>query len=645
MIEAQRQLGELLLEDRADKGFLSSIIEDVEKEIRGKKQYIIILNLNTEEDKLEIKHKPIGDNTSNEYLWIGNADAAASPQWYFTSNKPDYIISQVITNILKQFPEDNDFYQRLQNIHENYFYDLGEQKGMRKRKRYIMDLHKLQLMDKSMESLKDEKDENVTKVLNEVVKTLQEEVKNKTELYNTQMSLWTLQIDSKKLTDSEVYQQQIIKDKFESIFADREEKICSLCKKMRPVTDKTTKFEFKYYMTDKIGFSSGISGDFTDNFRLCEPCYQAILAGENFIKKYAGLRIGNFKSYMVPSAIYDPDEALIRRDSPLWNEFKKALTDIKQVINEEIFLQKIMEFADKGNNYIFNIVFYEKSQASFKILKMIKDIPPSRFLQITKVSKKIDKKYRDLLGKDRSWGIDFNRIYYMLPLKISKGSPVEHRKLLNLYEDILQGNPVKENYLIRQFVKLARIHFYEQYNSYNISPAGDNLYSLRKDIFINNIFLAYLTELGLIERRKEMKTDELMLDEDFKNYLESFTFNEGKTSLFLLGYLIGEVATAQDAVLNKINFQGMSLSKVKRLVSEIFEKLRQYNKLRYNKEVYSEMKRLFDGQLEKWNLSSQENVFYILSGYAYQVRRLRVRREEKEKKKQKEKEEINNGQK
>ena len=60
------------------------------------------------------------------------------------------------------------------------------------------------------------------------------------------------------------------------------------------------------------------------------------------------------------------------------------------------------------------------------------------------------------------------------------------------------------------------------------------------------------------------------------------------------------------------------MEKLKLLTSEIFEKLNQYKVLSYNNEaIFAAYKRLLDKNINGWNLTDQENVFYILSGYAY----------------------------
>ena len=70
-------------------------------------------------------------------------------------------------------------------------------------------------------------------------------------------------------------------------------------------------------------------------------------------------------------------------------------------------------------------------------------------------------------------------------------------------------------------------------------------------------------------------------------------------------------------ILNKIDLQGMGPEKLVRLSNDVLEKLRQYDKLQYNEYIYTTFKLLMDANISQWKLSNQENVFYLLSGYAF----------------------------
>ena len=127
------------------------------------------------------------------------------------------------------------------------------------------------------------------------------------------------------------------------------------------------------------------------------------------------------------------------------------------------------------------------------------------------------------------------------------------------------------------------------------------------------------------QNKGNIQINELIPKEIHKywNNIEIYDDNP-KKGLFLLGYLIGEIASKQQSkdmknrpILNKINFQGMGTEKLIRLSSDVLEKLRQNNILEYNGNTFSASHMLIEKNIAAWKLSNQENVFYILSGYAF----------------------------
>ena len=104
-------------------------------------------------------------------------------------------------------------------------------------------------------------------------------------------------------------------------------------------------------------------------------------------------------------------------------------------------------------------------------------------------------------------------------------------------------------------------------------------------------------------------------------YMDALGLNVAQRALFLLGYLVGEVAQGQQragsvTVLNKIHFQGMDEGKVRRLSNEILGQMRIYRVLRPDtRDMFAAMRSLMDqaGGL----LAPAENTYWVLSGYAF----------------------------
>jgi CRISPR-associated protein Csh1 len=142
-----------------------------------------------------------------------------------------------------------------------------------------------------------------------------------------------------------------------------------------------------------------------------------------------------------------------------------------------------------------------------------------------------------------------------------------------------------------------------------------------------NLCILYLAILDNLQGGEPMSTENLTLSDDLKEYIEVVKYGEQETAMFLLGYLVAEVARAQykeglsrKPILDKIAFQGMNKNKLVMLTTEIFEKLKQYKVLGYdNEKIFAQFKMLLHKNIGDWKLNDVMNVFYILSGYSYRT--------------------------
>jgi CRISPR-associated protein Csh1 len=270
-------------------------------------------------------------------------------------------------------------------------------------------------------------------------------------------------------------------------------------------------------------------------------------------------------------------------------------------------------------------------------------VPPSRLdfirSKVEEIGNFVDENY----GGNRNFKIDLNQIGRCIPIKKGvKGSYSGFSKYLDIIDALFSNRIVDYNFLINQFTEVIRIIKYER-EGYNIWTNGD---FTDKILQLNFLMLFFheqkiLGGLNMGNRSNEnMGVVEVgMLPKEILDYWNDVVLykDEQKRVLFLLGYLVGEIGNAQSGaghkkkpILDKINFQGMGLEKLIRLSDDVLEKLRQ-NKgsdgktlLEHNENIYSVLKLRMDNNIEKWNLSNQENVFYTLSGYAfsnYQVRK------------------------
>ena len=276
-----------------------------------------------------------------------------------------------------------------------------------------------------------------------------------------------------------------------------------------------------------------------------------------------------------------------------------------------------------------NYVFYQKSKSEFKILKLIKDIPPSRLDFIRRKEEEIYNLVDDNYDGNKRLKIDLKQIWGCIPIKGEEGSYSGFSRYLDVIDAIFSDKSVNYNFLINQFVEAIRIIKFER-EGYNIRIGQDFTEKIIQLNFLLLLFikLKLLGGIGVGGKSNANigEVGEGMLPKEILDYWSEVALyvDEQKRALFLLGYLVGEIGNAQSAtghktkpILDKINFQGMGVDKLIRLSNDILEKLMQYDKLQYNEDSYSALKSLLDNHIANWNLSNQENVFYSLSGYAF----------------------------
>ncbi|MBZ4665033.1 TIGR02556 family CRISPR-associated protein [Mahella sp.] len=631
MLEAIKKLGDVAMS--SGQNFLEALALPLEAKRGDKDQYLVIIKIDTQNASVAFQPVKIDDYTAQRYIWVGNADGSNTPQWYATTNNLKFIVGQAIPNLIKKLPDNTSLKVTLQDMLDNMYYDLGPQNGAKNRYRYVWDLGKMGMAEalgydtayiqNGINDIKKMPERVASAVLDYI------KIKNAGAIKSDEIALWTLQIDGKLVVDDRAYRQAVGREKIDVIFQNAIDGVCSACGKSGKVTDKTTKLTFKYYNTDKKGFSSYVSGRFDKNFVLCRDCYMALLEGEAYIKNRFNTRLGGLNLYLIPSFIFDVSFTADQLDE--WTKYindsfnsAKTASAIKDF--EKSIIDDYMAYEDEKNNYILNLMFYQRNQAELKVLKLIKDVPPSRFTQLRAASGVTGRLGDVLFGPSPMWEIDLNKIYYLIPINVDKDSKdsVEYRKLLDIYDDIFSGKPVSYEFLVDSFVKLARIYRLGNSVNVNIRISGDADIAMVYAMVQANLFMEYLRQLKLLERGVSMDSDKLILKDDIKGYIEEMGYDEPKTALFLLGYLIGQVADGQRSsgmdnkpVLDKLNYQGMTKLRVWRLSDEVFEKLRQYKRFAYNEGIFAQHRMLMEKYISNWPLTDQENVFYILSGYAY----------------------------
>jgi CRISPR-associated protein Csh1 len=655
LLEAVALVGKTLARDGDP---IEDLVLSLPKPPRVDKQYLVKLNFLTAGTKPELSADlvEIDPAVLSRYRWVGN-NVGNRPQFFLTTDKLEYLVGQALPNLQAALQgmgrQETGFYQKIALLVETYFSTLPDGSP-------VLDPEKIGLAGKDFlqntwDGASGKPRERAKKVIQAVAGELKRHLLAGLDLKAPQVGLWSVLLDGEVLAADPSYAEVVVQSK-EGAAAEGSKKsvsgVCSVCGlEKSSVTFDLSGLDFlKYYITDKIGFASGVSEEgFTRTFLICPGCLRALLLAEKYARQHLGLRAGPVNFLVLPSFLIEPE--ISRADLEAWAAKLRArvgaLSSLAGWLESlggrgglENELEDFLEELPYDNLALLNFLFYQKSQSEFRVLALVKDVAPSRIAHLLRHSYRVATKGEALLGADRAWWLDLTRIYRLIPISEGRRG-VEHKKLLYIYEALLGQRPVSYHFLVEQFVALAAIYHTGGFAGTNIHPpaAGYEELEMGHRMLQANLLLMFLREEQLLEGGMSLNgSPELEgLNKAVQDYLREMKYGEPATALFLLGYLMNQIGRKQaeagykqKPVLEKINYAGMLWGKVVQLSNIVFNQLRQYDILRYNEGLFAIMKRLLDAHRRDWPLSPQENVFYILSGYAYATRAAIRAKEESE---------------
>lgn len=626
----------------------SSIVKVNYEDNKGNIKKIIFINFDTHLKKLSFDYAEMDEDTVYGYLHLGRSGGPNACQYRVTFTNSTSLISEVISQ-LRDMDVPKDIKQTMDMIIKEFFYDFGEK--VTPKYRFMLDMYKAGIIEASLGDIY-EKFKSAAKPYKEVQNNLQKELQKYLEkttgAKSKQIGLYTLCIDGTPIAFSDWYK-KLIEDSFEEVPSNNEENgdlCCSYCGATKSCTADLSEMSIKYYTTNQVIFANNFDRENYDkNMVLCKSCKDKLLAGENFIRNNMRGRISKLDVYIIPHIIYssyDFDREDMFRLSERLNQTVNMSNNIDNLEEYKYELKALSLESGEGNRYLINLVFYKKMNQATKILKLIKDIDPGIFEKIGESvndSKKLFEKHFAPWITNRKFQSGLNLIYYMTPVKLSQQSLVQYQNVLGIYEALFYGRSVRRREIISNIVSCFKINWFEQ-GDYNVSTPDSKNYIDFK-IADGLFYMVFMENMGNIERGEAMDTMSLNIKENYKNFINDMGYDEQKTSLFLLGCLVGSVGMEQNnknaenkqdgnktsgnykPILNKLNFNGMDFAKVKRLSNDIFEKLRQEKILKYNEAIFFAHKSLIGLNENDWKYNKDENLYYILSGYAFETMKKR----------------------
>ncbi|TEB13236.1 TM1802 family CRISPR-associated protein [Pelotomaculum propionicicum] len=422
--------------------------------------------------------------------------------------------------------------------------------------------------------------------------------------------------------------------------------VCSVCRNRKPDVKSEYNFSFptglnKIFTMTTINYASGIGKSGYDRvYAFCNECYKKLLSGQKLIREGFRTWIAGENAFILPEGIIEhlsynyierirdiADLAFQSRDALEWIKFVEA------------------EAFENSGLYSLNIIVYREERGkSVSILQTIEDVPLLRFQLVMRLLAEGVAALRPHVRP-----MSLGSVYHLIPVRKTEKGQVNVQRVLSFYKSLLSGEMVYSKTLfgyavealdkgLRQLSKQKL----DNYENLNLTYYRDG----REDFFIKHVIMSYLAlfrvcgQLELLDRpvfawrrRENMaennQSKSLSSVEMMEDFLEQQGFLPEARALFYLGALVNQVAWKQSErghktkpVLDKINYQGMSRRDILRLYEDTLDLVRHYFEgVPLYIAQYMERFHNYFGSLEKaWSFNEQENVFYIMSGYAYLVK-------------------------
>ncbi len=650
--------------------------------------YGLIFNFKPSERKIEIQRIEITqankDKISQEYLWVGNTPDVSNR--FITTNSIDRYISPdlkkntiyLLSNNLSDgklksslkeiieifFPENNqymielntlsDFPSYIRNslsIIENYRKSSNKEEEKQNSKYLISvlpflsskdlpffeknifsesDLEKF--LEEKCPSKPNEKAKYITKILSSIIGIdIEKEV-----------VLLSSQIDGNLISRNEEYIEFLFSEKFDQSNAKKvktKNLICSLCGQNPAIsTDYLKKSKIKFFMTNKDIFTAGLAKNFENNFNLCYQCFKELILGEKFLLSSLKVFWAGRNMLIIPeitpiSDLEPGDLKNIEEKTRLIHDQMYKFEEHRNIQKELEDLQEIIGF----HSLVYHYVFFTTDNGGRpnKIIKIIRDVPPTRLKKIMNVIEEIagDTQIRN----EKIKGIDLLSIYYSIPVRIDKKKkPKGKSYVYTIYDAIFSQKKLDHHQIIENFQRSIH-HLYYNTQGYNLTDNKSGyaiiFNVIDKTLIMNTIleFLEKINSLSIIQKKPKplinmTEKDKPQIQEEIDNYWANksvYNKNEAR-ALFLMGILLADAGSAQyeklnsEPILKKVQFNGMKLDRIIQLLNEIVDKLIKYKKYHFDSSIHAGVQEYIDRvNPSDWELTPSENVFYLMSGYAF----------------------------
>jgi len=409
---------------------------------------------------------------------------------------------------------------------------------------------------------------------------------------------------------------------------------CHVCGKAGAVLDDPAFLGgslLKIYVIDKKGFASGVSSDgWARTFAICPECKVNLTNAWEYVRRNLTTRLApGLYVHVIPYAKVGRPGLPFEKMAKLLNGSFNSICSYEALQGFEKEFSEYLRYEHGQEWYSLSLVFSTGVEGQhFKLNHFMQQVPLTRLKQIRETLRELASEVKERFGWSfEDWYVGLSNIAKTFPLRADRSrKPISYAPLLNLFDSILTGAQYPSYELVSAAVQLAKIHRYGSYSGYSIKKEEEPDIALTKGILKFNILSLLLCVLGVMTTPPADNAVPCEdLPEDLEKWFELMRYNDLRKGLFLLGYLVGEVGTAQwkkgdekKSILDRLDYKGMGKERVMELAVSILKSLRDYRLLNSsNEKIYYYMKALLDRCVDGLVKDPLENVFYILSGYSF----------------------------
>lgn len=392
---------------------------------------------------------------------------------------------------------------------------------------------------------------------------------------------------------------------------------CSVCKTVTPVVYGFVS-TFAFYNVDKPGFvSSGFDQSKAwKNYPVCERCALILEEGRKFLERDFAFRMHNLNYFIIPKPLFDRDSyAVIKKFLFYRSEFRSLSPKNKRMVDARE--DDILNYLSEQHNFFDNnFLFYERSNAAFRILLYIEDVLPSHIRRMFKAKAVVDEKsVFKTAGKDgEDMPFDFRAVRHFF-----WGSD-KRKQFLEVIDSIFTSRHVAHSFLIRSIINKIRDDY---------ARGTYTKYSTLRGIQL----LLFLHEMDLLNRSEgdgQMKETTIFNVDDSNPVVDAvntlfaefpdFFDTDAKRAVFLEGVLTQKLLRVQfverggaTPFKSKLNSLNLDERLIKKLLPQIQNKFQEYGK-----DYYRKLERLLAEYMVKaganWRMTPDEISFYFVVG-------------------------------